>query len=61
MVRTKITAIPADDMQVACMDISEERPQQQETETATDATQEVQCRVQLLELEQSELECALLD
>jgi hypothetical protein len=65
MVRTKITAIPADVMQVACMDISEERsqPQEQPQEAgiATDATQEVQRRVQLLELEQSELECALLD
>lgn len=55
MVRTKITNASADVMQVACMDISEEKPQE------SDAAQEVQLHVQLLEIEQSELEGALLD
>jgi hypothetical protein len=55
MVRTKITVASSDVVQAACMDISEEVPQ------VLDATQEVQRQVQLLELEQSELECSLLD
>ena len=62
MVRTKITAIPNDVMQVACMDISEERPPMQETQQPeVDAAQEVAQRVRLLEIEQSELECCFLD
>ena len=59
MVRTKITNVPTDAMQAACVDVTMETPQPQEV--AVDATQEVQRQVQLLELEQSELECAFLD
>ena len=57
MVRTKITASQVDVMQAACMDIQEEKPQEMEP----DATQEVERRVQLLELEQSEIECCFFD